>query len=190
MDAPLEVVATPVGLTLVHDDDVVIEAERAGLDLEVPPGVSVVDATEAAIGYPGFAHHPFPTCFVCGPERAEGDGLRIFSGPVPARGDDVWAAPWRPDRSTGRDGTVDPRIVWAALDCPSYFAVGHGDVLAVLGRITASLHAPVEIGGSYVLLSWPLSRDGRKLTAGSAVLDDDGHVLARARATWIVLASG
>jgi hypothetical protein len=34
--------------------------------------------------------HPFPTCFGCGPERAEGDGLRQFAGPVPS-GDRVAA---------------------------------------------------------------------------------------------------
>ena len=26
--------------------------------------------------------HPLPTCFVCGPARAKGDGLRIFAGPL------------------------------------------------------------------------------------------------------------
>ena len=30
----------------------------------------------------GLHDHRYPTCFVCGPERAQGDGLRIFTGPV------------------------------------------------------------------------------------------------------------
>ena len=33
---------------------------------------------------PGRVDHPFPRCFACGPDRDEGDGLRIFPGPVGA----------------------------------------------------------------------------------------------------------
>ena len=41
------------------------------------------EAVAASATYPGFSAHPFPTCFVCGPERAEGDGLRLFPGRLP-----------------------------------------------------------------------------------------------------------
>src|SRR4051794_31035726 len=37
-------------------------------------------ATAAGAASPAFHNHPFPTCFTCGPDRAEGDGLRIFPG--------------------------------------------------------------------------------------------------------------
>ena len=38
------------------------------------------------------------------------------------------------------------------------------------------------------LLAWLPGRDGRKLTAGSALLGSDGEVLAAARALWITFA--
>jgi len=41
--------------------------------------------------------HPFPTCFVCGPDRRPGDGLRILVGPVAGR--DLSANVWYPDEA-------------------------------------------------------------------------------------------
>ena len=38
------------------------------------------------------------------------------------------------------------------------------------------------------VVAWPVARDGRKLTAGSALLDPDGAVLAAARTLWITVA--
>jgi hypothetical protein len=43
---------------------------------------SLVEAQEATARYPLYQGHPFPTCFTCGPDRAPGDGLRIFPGPL------------------------------------------------------------------------------------------------------------
>ena len=45
-----------------------------------PVGPDEARAAEAS--YAGLTSHPFPTCFACGPGRAEGDGLRIFPGRV------------------------------------------------------------------------------------------------------------
>ncbi len=74
--------------------------------------------------YPGLRSHPFPGCFACGTDRAEGDGLRIFPGPVPGRADTV-ASLWVPHTSLAVRGDVVDRGVervgvpttWAALDC-------------------------------------------------------------------------
>jgi len=60
--------------------------------------------------------HPFPSCFVCGPHRQPGDGLRILPGPLAGR--DLSADVWYPDQSLARpDGYLRPEFVWAALDC-------------------------------------------------------------------------
>ena len=62
-------------------------------------------AAAAAASYPGHTFHPFPTCFACGTAREEGDGLRIFPGPVgdgPRRRDRV-AATWTPHPSLDED---------------------------------------------------------------------------------------
>jgi hypothetical protein len=133
----------------------------------------------------------FPACFVCGTGRQLGDGLRIFPGPVAGR--PLWAAPWTPDPSvTDASGRVRPEVVWAALDCPSGIAAAEAadlaqDTAILLGRMTASLAVLPAAGDQYRVIAWPGERDGRKLTAGSALLGPGGQVLAAARAVWLTL---
>ena len=60
-------------------------------------------ATAASRIYEGFSNHAFPRCFVCGPDRDEGEGLRIFPGLL--EGGAV-AAPWVPHRAFADEGGV------------------------------------------------------------------------------------
>jgi hypothetical protein len=176
------------GGAVVHDgDELVAEARPATVGLTVPGTASPAEARAAAGRYPLFQGHPFPTCFTCGPDRAPGDGLRIFPGPVP--GGDLWAAPWTPDPSVAdQDGLVLPEVVWAALDCPGGFAAGVGDSVMVLGRMAARVLARPRAGTAYCLVAWREGPpDGRKLPAGSALLDGQGRVLAVARAIWVTV---
>ncbi|MFD0382104.1 hypothetical protein ACFQ2B_05750 [Streptomyces stramineus] len=66
-------------------------AGEAGRDRPLSPA----DAAQAARGFPGFAGHPFPTCFVCGHERPARDGLALTPGPVDGRPGTV-ACLWTP----------------------------------------------------------------------------------------------
>src|SRR3982075_2267589 len=70
--------------------------------------------------------HLPPTCFVCGPARAQGDGLRIFAGPLVRQSRNasaVFAATWTPDPTlAAEDGFVAPEFLWSALDCPTGYA--------------------------------------------------------------------
>jgi hypothetical protein len=129
--------------------------------------------------------HPFPTCFVCGPQRAHGDGLRIAPTPV---SEGVVAAPWTPpgDLADAR-GEVDPAVVWAALDCPGYFAwMGSGPLRPLLlGRMTGRVEATVRARDPYVVVGWGLARSGRRYEAATALLDPGGRVVARSLQTWI-----
>jgi hypothetical protein len=173
------------GAALFDEDEMVAEAVPTYLDVGHPNPVARREAVEAAARYPGFALHPFPTCFVCGPDRAEGDGLRIFVGPI---GRDVVAAPWTPDRTLAdEDGVVRPEFVWAALDCPGAFASGFPETPMVLGRLWAKLLRPVRSAQGCVVMAWSEGYERRKRFAGSAVFGDDGELLALARATWISL---
>jgi hypothetical protein len=158
---------------------------------EIPGPVSMAEAPAPAGRAQYFQDPAFPDCFVCGMSRQPGDGLRIFPGPVPGRG--VWAAPWTPDPSVaGTDGRVRPEVAWAALDCPSGIAaaedagLGRGTAV-LLGRMTASLLALPAPGDQCRVIAWPVGGDGRKLTAGSALLGPGGEVLAVARAVWITV---
>ena len=64
----------------------IAEAVCVDADLDTVEAVSRAEASEAMERFAGFTSHPFPTCFSCGPDRAEGDGLRIFPGRSPAAG--------------------------------------------------------------------------------------------------------
>jgi hypothetical protein len=172
------------GVALLDGDEVVATGLPARVEVEVPEAVGLRDAVEAARRYPGFALHPFPRCFVCGPARAEGDGLRIFPGPVAGRRG--VAAPWTPDKTlAGADGMVRPEILWAALDCPGAFATGFPEITMVLGRLAAQPLRPIEPGTECVVVGWSEAVEGRKHLAGTALFAADGGLLATARATWI-----
>jgi hypothetical protein len=172
------------GIVVLAGEARVAEARPVELELPVPEPPSFEEGEQAAARYPGFEHHAFPTCFVCGPEREHGDGLRIFAGPLR---DELVASPWVPDPSLAVDGRVAPEFVWAALDCPGAFAVGfsaRGET--VLGRFAAHVDDTPAVGERCVVAGWPLGEEGRKLYAGTALYGEDGRVLGRARATWIV----
>jgi hypothetical protein len=170
-----------VGHELKQRDVVIAEARRLTAPiLDAPEPVSVEHAREASKRYPGFEHHAYPTCFTCGPARD--DGLRIFPGPVEGR-EGVVASPWTPQQ-------VRPEIIWAALDCPSGWAVDDFQREGVLlGRMGATLRSMPETGREAVVIGWPIDVDGRKRYAGSALFDEAGELLAAARSTWIVRAS-
>ena len=159
--------------------------------LEIPGQVSMAEASTVAGRARYYCDPVFPTCFVCGTGRQPGDGLRIFPGPVAGR--PLWAAPWIPDPSVaGAGGRVRPEVVWAALDCPSGIAAAEAadlaqDTAILLGRMTASLAVLPLAGDQYRVIAWPGGRDGRKLTAGSALLGPGGQVLAAARTVWLTV---
>jgi hypothetical protein len=185
LEAAMVVRHLPEGrLELRHNDAVVAEAEPFDLSLEVPEPPSYVDALAASRNYGGFRQHAFPTCFVCGPQRSRGDGLRIFAGPLP--GGERVAAPWIPDESLcGPDGKVRSEFIWASLDCPGYSAAVSDQRMMVLGQIAARIDRRVHAAESCVIVGWRISQDGRKHVVGTALYDDGGEPCARAIATWI-----
>lgn len=126
----------------------------------------------------------FDRCFVCG--RARHDGFGIFPGSV--AGTDLVAAPWTPPAwAAGEDGIVRPEFVWAALDCPGYFAVHGADLaLAFLARQQSEVHTPVHVGVEYVVVGRPRGRDGRKGFAATAIVDPAGAVLAQSEQLLVV----
>jgi hypothetical protein len=183
---PLEVRDGEV-LVVRDGDTVLAEAVRARVDVAAPPAVGLAEAEAATRRFPRFVDHPIPCCFVCGPARDAGDGLRIFPGPVAGR--EVVAAPWTPDVSLADgDGVVRPEFLWAALDCAGAFAVNEPPRgLALLGRLAARVSRRVHAGAPCVVVGWSLGSEARKLHAGTAVFAADGAVCAAARATWILV---
>lgn len=172
------------------DGEALVATAVAGLpELEVPAPPTLEQARRASERYAGTTGHVFPTCFVCGPERAPGDGLCIYAGTT---GKDMVAAAFEvPLDLVDEGGSVLPEIVWSALDCPGYFAItGERLEPMVLGELCAELRAPVQAGATLVAYAWPVHVEGRKAHCGSAVATSDGQVLAVARGTWIRLTPG
>ena len=177
LDRPLDVVRDGEAVRVLDGDTLVADAKPATVDVEPPPPPSFEEAERAALPE-GDLESPFPECFVCGPHRAAGEGLRIFAGPLR---DSAVAAHWLPaEPYTGRE------FVWAALDCPGAYACGFGDRgVLVLGRLAARVEALPEAGERCVVVAWPLGEEGRKAYAGTALYGEGGRVLGVARATWI-----
>lgn len=179
----LDVVANATGWGIRDPEGLVATAIAESLDIDVPPAPSRVEALDASRHYAGFSQHDFPQCFVCGTERE--DGLRIFAGAVP--GTTVFAAPWRPERSLAdAEGRVRSEFIWAALDCPGYFASCHPTV-ALLGEMSAHIDRVPALDEPCVVTAWPIDAEGRRHRAGTALFGADGQRCAFARSTWIAL---
>lgn len=185
LDRPLGVEAEEGSARILDGETLVAEAEAtADFEPDVPSAVGIEEARQASSRYRGVHGGQFSRCFVCGLDRE--DGLRLFAGEVAGR--DLVAAPWTPpDWAADEAGYVRPEIVWGALDCPTYFAAYLGEDLAVsfLARMTARVDTSVRVGVEHVVVAWPISADGRKRLAGSAVLDADGKTLAVAEVLLI-----
>jgi hypothetical protein len=140
------------------------------------PAVDLDAARDATSRFVSPASGFFDHCFVCGRKRH--DGFCVFPGPA---GDgDLVASTWTPPAwAADDDGTVLPEFVWAALDCPGYFALHGADGrLAFLARQQSTIRIPPRAGVEYVVVGIALSRSGRKGSSATALLDPDGTVLA------------
>jgi hypothetical protein len=179
LDRAMTVRGEPGTAVLTDGLDLVAEARVVDLDLEAVDGVAPDVAGEAMLGYPGRSGHPFPTCFACGPDRAEGDGLRIFPGPVGGVRGHV-ASLWVPAESHA--GTA---VTWAALDCVGGWSEDLEGRPCVLGRMTARVDVLPVVGEPHVVVGRHLGTDGRKSFTASTLYDADGRVVAAARHTWI-----
>ena len=150
-------------VSLLRGDDVIATGTAAVVHAHAPPAPTVEEAEIATRRYVGFAHHRFPTCFVCGTARE--DGLRIYAGQI---GDGpLIASPWTPQSD-------DPLFVWAVLDCPSAYAiesVDHRTQIVVLASLTVELRQRPRVGERHVVAAWPVGSDGRKHRAASALYD-------------------
>jgi hypothetical protein len=179
-------------LALCDGDTVVADAAPATLDLALP--AAPPDAVAEAAGVAARLRHqqrgpgdPYAHCFVCGFNRP--DGLGVIVGPVD---DDtgLMATTWVPPIAlAGPDGVVTVEATWAALDCPAGMAWSHRlgrsqPIMTV--RMTATVDRPLQPGARYRVLAWPLQRDGRKLHAGTAIVDADGAVCARSQQLWLL----
>ncbi|XDD49649.1 hypothetical protein AB3N59_14790 [Leptospira sp. WS92.C1] len=171
---------------------VAVEAEPApDFKLDLPKPMSQEIIMQASKDYLGFIKHPFPSCFVCGPERKDKDGMRIFSGKVTDQPGfkHLHGANWDPWRELGDEsGFVRKEIVWAALDCPGGFAVSTEDPqMIVLVKLTGRILSSIRVEESYRILSWEIHRNRRARTAGTAIFQSQDDVcVAYSEGVWMI----
>lgn len=186
LDTPLDIAVVEDGAARVvatFGGAVVAEAQRANLKVDPSPPVDFATATELMRQFAGLAHHPFPTCFVCGTDRTAPDGLALRPGRLPDRPDTVVTA-WVPHPSLGDDGQLPRAIVWAALDCPGGWSADLVGRPMVLGRMTAAVDAVPDVGERCVVLGRLRGKDGRKTFTTTTAYDGDGRIFGRAEAVW------
>lgn len=184
LDTELRVECEVDRATMYDGETVLAVAERSPVVIEVPRPPSLEEAADAERRFRA-DRHLYPGCFVCGPERSKDDGWRIFPG---VSGTGRVAAQWTPSPEFADEaGKLLPEFVWAALDCPGYFAVEEAAGLALLGRIEVHLHGPVPTGEAVIVSGWAIGSDGRKHRAGTALHDASGRLLAAASQIWISL---
>jgi hypothetical protein len=200
LDKPLDAVTAGDGSWELRDGATVLAIGRpARVELTRLAHASFDEAAAAELRTPVKPHeHLLPTCFVCGPARKTGDGLRIFAGPLGRQSPTasaVFAATWAPDPSlSAEDGLVASEFLWSALDCPTGYASssdresgGFDRTPILLGRMAARIEARPRPGDRCVITAWETGRDGRKRFAEAAAFGETGTLLAVARATWIAV---
>lgn len=190
-----------VDLTLARDGGAHVLLGEAGTPIgsaapavvelpEPPPAPSLEAARAAGARHVGHGERIHPICFTCGTAREEGDGLRVFPGQVEGAAPGLVACVWQAHENFAReDGTIAPEVVWAAIDCPGYFAwvEKEGRHGALLGTMTGEVLKAPKAGEECILVAWPLAKEGRKEFAGVALYSADGELMARAHQVWIVL---
>ncbi len=195
LEQTLRAHATDTGLDIMTDDAAtrILIMSLRSTTLETPkvesPGLAAAEI--AAHSFRKIEDHVLPHCFVCGPARAEGDGLRIFPDWLkdPAGLDNpnafpVVAAPWRPTPDLAdASGRIAPEFLWAALDCPGAFAIEDEPIL--LGRIAAKIIDRPRPGAPIIAVAWRRGQERRKHYAGSALFSEAGALLAFSEQTWI-----
>lgn len=193
LEQPLLRTTNAEGVELRDGETVIATARESALGLELPNPVplEVVRAASHAFDLDDYTrHHPFPSCFTCGPQRNPGDGLRIFPAHIP-RGYPMVAWLWEPHGAfADDDGLIHEPVLWAAMDCPSGLTRVHeGTAPAphVLGRMTAHVRRRPEPGERLIVAGWETAEQGRKRFSASALWSEDGEVLAANQAIWVML---
>ena len=181
---PLGVPLSFDGERLLDGDAVVAQATASTDDRpDLPPAVPLAEAALATRHFAGHQQHPFPSCFGCGTERA--DGLRVFPGHV--GGTTSVAAPWRPGSGLPPAVSIPGPVVWTALDCPGGWAVA-GAAVTVLGTMVGQILRPLSAGEQLVVTAAPAGVHGRRRYAVSAVRTETGELVAWSHQTWIAVA--
>jgi hypothetical protein len=196
LDTRLDVVCQDQEVSVLQGENLVATGRSADIDFADIPTATFVMAEAASARTPFTPeNHAQHECFVCGPGRQPGDGLRIEAGPISPTGTgSLYAAPWVPGTDlVAEDGLVAAEFVWSVLDCPTGYVSLANSLhkkpleLMLLGRMAARIDARPQPGEKCVITAWQTSVERRKYFAEAALYNSAGAPIAVARATWIKL---
>jgi hypothetical protein len=201
LDRPLALHARDGAVEVLDGPALIARTSAARLQVTAPPPPSLAVALEASRRFEaaleaGAVAHTFPECFVCGHDRAPGDGMRLFAGPLSDGGSDrghTRVAGWQPDPGLlDGDGRLRDEFVWSALDCPGGWALaGPGNT----GTLHVEIREPIDGRRPLIVMGWPEpgpagGRAGsRRRYAGTALFDARGRLLALGAAIWVAPAA-
>ncbi len=178
-------------LHLMDEDQLIATGQTDNVEISLIPKISFEQAENSAKHCRGLHFHPFPECFVCGPDREQGDGLRIFPGPVDQEVSEkpLVAAPWIPHVSLADDNAkVLPEFIWAALDCTGSFAIDFSaDKVLVLGQFSVNLSQSINADEKCVVWGRLNRVEGRKHYCSTAILNGNQKLCGKGEAIWIAI---
>lgn len=186
LNKELDLVKHEDGFNLMDGDQILANSKPITLNIDIPTPPTLTEARLAREKFIGFKHHNYPTCFVCGPDKKVGEGLRIFTGTL--GGDNShYAATWIPDESFKGAGNKVERIFTASsLDCPGFFAMNY-DGPALLARMSIHVWGDVDVGEECIVSAWKINHKGRKLFSGTALYNEKAKLIGVASALWITI---
>lgn len=186
LETELEVATEGETTSITRDGRLILESHPVDpLDDPLPP-VTMDQAiggrrrAEAA-GWPDL----IAPCYSCG--TVEGT-LRTHPGRVADSG--VWATPMIYPDWTATGGTVDPKHLWAVVDCAPGYPVAFSPELrfAFTGWLSVDVRAPIEPGREAIVVATAEPWEGRKRSARSAMWTEDGELIAVSESLWISVA--
>lgn len=178
---PLQAVRTHFGMTLLDGGAKVATVDPC--DAPDPVGWVPSAAEIADLPTPDLTAHPFPRCFVCGPDNDR--GLRIVFR-------ETWAgvaASFTPTSTASPETSPHIGIV-GALDCSSGWAVYAPGEAGVLGTFEFVVLNEPEPNQTLTVVAERRERIGKRRLAASSVFDSNGALVGSALATWIDIPYG
>lgn len=187
LDTPMRLDTDAEPARLMLADTLVAEArsaDRAALP-ETPAPPTLDQARAAGADFTSF----HPICVCCGDALTRDQGLGIRTGQLEGAPPGTLAGVWRVDPAfVGPDGLAPEEIVWAAIDCPGYYAwvALEGRHGALTGTMQAEVIDRPRVGDECIVMAWPWEHlSERRRTSGVALFAADGRLLARGYQVWV-----
>jgi len=194
LDKTLSLIAGDGHMDLMDDDKLLVRASTVpDLDhLTPPPCPDTKTVKKAEANYRGHWDEAlFGSCFVCGVDRHDEDGLHVFTGSTDSTRKDqpglVASHFSARARHCDDEGSLKPVFVWSVLDCAGYFSTIKTGEVALLAQFTCQIVGTLKQGELGTIIGWPIHTNGRKHLVGTALYSSDGELVAKTEGLWVAV---